>query len=76
MAVPPESIEIGKCYLSNDGRVRRAAKFLPDGRIRYAYRSFPATQGRLWRTGRLDVERFAETSVREVPSDWTPEADF
>ena len=59
MAVPPESIEVGKCYLSNDGRVRRAAKLLPDGRIRCAYRSFPATPGRLWRTGRLDVERFA-----------------
>ncbi len=75
MAVPPESIEVGKCYLSNDGRVRRAAKFLPDGRIRYAYRSFPVPQGRLWRTGRLDVERFAETTVREVPCDWTPDAE-
>ncbi len=75
MAVPPESLEVGKCYLSNDGRVRRAAKFLPDGRIRYAYRSVPAVQGRLWRTGRLNVERFAETVLREVPCDWTPETD-
>ncbi len=44
MGVPPESIEVGKCYLSNDGRVRRVAKFLPSGRIRYVYRSFPAAR--------------------------------
>ncbi len=75
MPIPPESIEFGKCYLSNDGRVRGAAKFLPDGRIRYAYRSFPATPGRLWRTGRLDVGRFAETTLREVPCDWMSEAE-
>lgn len=34
MSIPPESIEVGKCYLSNDGRVRRVVKFLPEGRVR------------------------------------------
>ncbi len=75
MAIPPESIEVGKCYLSEDGRVRRVVKFLPGERIRYAYRSFPATQGKLWRTGRLELKRFAETTLREVPCGQVPEGD-
>ena len=73
MTIPPESIEVGKCYLSMEGRVRRVTKFLPGGRIRYAYRSVPANEGKPWRTGRLDVARFAATALREVPCDWTPE---
>ena len=73
MGVPPESIQIGKCYLSNDGRVRRVMKFLPGGRIRYRYRSFPANERGPWRTGRLDIAGFAATTVREVPCNWTPE---
>ena len=75
MPVPPESIEIGKFYLTNDGRLRRVAKFLSDGQVRYAYRSFPADKRKTWRTGRLDLESFAATAVREVPWDWTPEMD-
>ncbi len=75
MPVPPESIEVGKCYLTNDGRVRRVAKFLPDGRVRYVYRSFPADKRRTWRTGRLDLEGFAATALREVPCDWMPEKE-
>jgi hypothetical protein len=75
LSVPPESIEVGRCYLSDDGRVRRVRKFLPDGRVRYTYRSFLAAQASPWRTGRLDVEGFAATALREVPCDWTPEMD-
>jgi hypothetical protein len=74
MTIPPESIAVGKCYLSDEGRVRRVVKFISDNQIRYAYRSFPQ-KGKLWRTGRLEVGRFAETTLREVPCDWTPETD-
>ncbi len=73
MSVPPESIEVGKCYLSTDGRVRRVVKFLPEGRIRYAYRAIAAVEHKGWKTGRLDVGRFVETTLREVPCDWSEE---
>ena len=75
MNIPPETTEVGKCYLSDDGRVRRVVKFISDSQVRYAYRSFPAHDGKLWRTGRLEVERFAETTIRQVPHDWTPETE-
>ena len=75
MPLPPETIEVGKCYLSDEGRVRRVVRFLPDGRIQYAYRTFPTAPSIPWRTGRLPVERFAKTVVREVPCNWRPETD-
>jgi hypothetical protein len=43
MSAPPESIEVGQCYLTEDGRVRKVMRLLPDGRIRYRYRG-PAQQ--------------------------------
>ncbi len=75
MAIPPESIEVGRYYLSTDGRVRRVVKFLPDGRVRYAYRSVSLDERRGWKTGRLDVGRFAETTLREAPRDLTSEPE-
>lgn len=75
MPVPPESIQVGRCYLSDQGRIRRVTKFLPEGRLRYRYRSLLASKYEPWQTGRLDVEGFATTTLREVPCDWTPEGD-
>ncbi len=73
VTIPPESIAVGKCYLTGEGRVRRVLEILPDGRIRYRYRSFLGATSRTWRSGSLSVEVFAATAQREVPCDWTPE---
>ena len=72
MSLPPESIEEGKCYLAENGRVRRVMRILPDGRIRYKYRGQYA--GR-WRSGALPRLVFAATVARGVPCDWKSEAD-
>jgi hypothetical protein len=70
MSVPPESIEVGACYLSNDGRVRKVMRFLTDGRVRYRYRG---PFGGRWRHGALDLQSFVATVERSVPCNWTPE---
>ena len=74
MSVLAENIRVGRCYLTTDGRVRRALEVRPEG-VRYSYRSFPADPRRTWRSGALSIEAFAATVEREVPCDWTPEAE-
>ncbi len=75
MSLAPEAIEVGKCYLTGDGRVRRVTDILPGGEVRYRYRSFPAARRRVWRSGSLHLDVFAATVEREVPCNWTPEMD-
>ena len=75
MGLPPESIQIGRCYLSEEGRVRRVVGFWPAGWVQYRYRSATPYKRSAWRSGRLSLQMFAATLVREVPCDWTPEAD-
>ena len=74
MSILPETIQVGRCYLTTDGRVRRVLETGPE-RVRYSYRSFPADPRRTWRSGVLSIEVFAATVEREVPCDWTPEAE-
>jgi hypothetical protein len=72
--VPPESLEVGRCYLANDGRsprIRRVVQFLPGGRVQYEQRG-PKTARRMRMTYR---EHFAVMVWREVPCDWIPERD-
>jgi hypothetical protein len=74
MSVPPESIEPGKCYLAKGGkapRIRRVLLVLPDGRVQYEQRS-PTTT---WRPGIQYKDVFASMLQREVPCDWSPEAE-
>ncbi len=72
MTVPPEGIEVGKCYLTDGGIVRRVVAILPDRRIQYEWR------GRLrlsWKSGILVAREFAQQAEREVPCDWTADTD-
>ena len=72
MAVPLAALEVGKCYLTNTGRVWRIIRIMPDGRILYEHRSqnvFVEDQ----KPGIL-VTLPAEVLIEhEVPCDWTPE---
>ena len=78
MSLPPESIQVGKCYLVRTKRtdrphsVRRVVRIMPNTLIQYELRT---SSGRLasWRPGMQDRRSFAAMVVREVSCDWTPE---
>ncbi len=74
MSVPPESIEVGKCYEAQGTRakqLRRVIRVLPDGRVQYESRG-PRSG---WRPGVQERRSFALSVEREVPCDWTPGQD-
>jgi hypothetical protein len=74
VSVPPERIEVGKCYLMESGQVRRVLRIMPDGRFQYEHRMGYAAP-KAWRSGIQGSHSFAQLVEREVPCDWTPEAD-
>jgi hypothetical protein len=72
MSIPPESPEVGQCYLTEDGRVRKVMR-LPAGWPHPLPVPRPAQQTMALRT--LDHRSFVSTIERPVPCDWTPESD-
>ena len=74
MAVPPESIKAGRCYLTDAGRIQRVMEITPDGKVHYAHRSTRSTH-RAWTPGTALLRTLANITEREVPCDWSPEAD-
>ncbi len=75
MSVPPESIEIGKCYLGDNGKVWRVVRVWPDSRVQFEFRARSRGEVRIWKPGMLSLQDFAEAAQREVPSDWTPKTN-
>ena len=79
MSVPPESLEVGQCYLVRNEKglqVRRVVQVMPDGRVRFERRV--RTTGRSkdgWVSQVAGGRAFATGIVRKVPCDWTPETD-
>ena len=66
------ALKVGKCYLTNTGRVWRVLQRMPDGRVLYEHRADSAAAvtwlpGMLMK-GTLPAEVVIE---REVPCDWT-----
>ena len=74
MALPPEHIEIGKCYLTTTGQVRRPVRFLGDGRVQFEERPGLVLR-KQWSMDVQCVRFFADVVEREVACDWTPEED-
>ncbi len=74
MSLPPESIEVGRCYLTDAGRVQQVLGISPDGQVSLAHRSTREEQ-QPWTAGTASLQAFAYISVREVPCDWPPEID-
>ncbi len=71
MTVPPESIEVGKCYLTDAGQVRRALQILPNGRIVYERR--PAHRPEApWQEASQELSSFARLVEEEVPCHFGP----
>ncbi len=75
MSIPLKSVEVGKCYLTNAGRVWRIVQFVPDGRILYEHRPGHVHQTKNWKPGMLTGPLVETLLEREVPSDWSPETD-
>ncbi|MDQ4136864.1 MAG: hypothetical protein M3158_11820 [Pseudomonadota bacterium] len=73
MTVPPESVEVGKCYLMETGHVRRVVRIMQDGRVQYEFRPTNRRNSHQWRPGIQEGHAFAYSAEREVPCDWTPE---
>ncbi len=75
MIIPPESIEVGRCYLGDNGQVRRVVRLWPDGRVQYETRSRLLRNAKTWKPGMMSGPDFAATVLREVPCNWTPEQE-
>jgi hypothetical protein len=75
MSIPPESIQVGKCYLTTTGQVRRVIRIMPNGRVQYEHRLGHAVLKRQWPSNIAEARTFAFAVEREVPCDWTPERD-
>jgi hypothetical protein len=75
VTIPPGCVQVGKFYVTRDGRLRRVVEIRPNGEVRYRYRSFPAAVHRTWRSGALHIDAFAATVEHEVPCDWRPDAN-
>ncbi len=75
MTILPDSLEVGRCYLSLTGYVRRITRLMPDERVLFEVRPGHVADVKAWRTGILDRRSFIAITEREVPCDWTPEAD-
>lgn len=73
MPVSPESIAIGKCYLTSNGQVARVLKLSPEGDVHYEFRSGAVVRAFGWNGGVTDLRSFGHLIEREVPCDWTPE---
>lgn len=72
--IPPESIQVDRCYLTESGFFRRVTSTGSDGWVHYKERigAGPWLHGG---TRKLRRHDFAAAVERDVPCDWTPEGD-
>ena len=75
MSLPPESIQVGQCYLTSEGHVRRVLLILPSGVVQFEQRLAGLLRWARWRAQVADLRTFAAAIERQVPCDWTPETD-
>jgi hypothetical protein len=81
MSLPPESIQVGRCYLTEvrEGRTgKRVCKVIavsPGGHLTYKHRALDRNRLRSWHKAWTSLDTFASLVSREVPCDWTLEAD-
>ena len=71
MSIPPESIQVGQCYLMLDGEVRRVLRLLPNEGVHYESRAGVIVEAFGWKAGVLALSAFAALVDRPVPCDWT-----
>jgi hypothetical protein len=72
--IDPEHIQVGQCYLTETGKIRRVTALLP-GRVQFQQRMALNPSWRAFKTDILDLRSFAFSVERPVPCDWTPGTD-
>ncbi len=78
MSLPPESLEVGKCYLADarmSPQVWHVIRIFPDRRLEYKHRPASGERRHHWTKAVSDIRVFASFVTREVPCDWTPESE-
>ncbi len=75
MSIPPETIQVGQCYLTNSGQVRRVIAVMADGRVRYERRPGD-TPDAPWQEAMQELAIFAALAEGEVPCDLGPAPEF
>ena len=75
MSLPPESIQVGQCYLTTGGHVRRVLSVLPGDVVRFEQRMSGWRRWMRWKAGVTYLYTFASLVEHPVPCDWTPERD-
>jgi hypothetical protein len=77
VAIPPDTIEIGKCYLletQNVSRVCLVTDLMGGSSVRFECRDAAPPGGVfVWANKATDLRSFAHEVLREVHCDWTPE---
>ncbi len=71
----PESLQIGQCYLSDTGKIRRVLNILPDGRVQFEARNRTDRTGLRSKLDIMSVEAFAASTERPIRCDWVPGED-
>ena len=64
MSVPPESIEVGQCFLFRGEVIRRVVSIMPNGDVQYELRGPRPLKGRL--------NAFASAAIKAVSCDYEP----
>ena len=72
MSVPPESVEVGRCYLGAQHRILHVTHVTPDGRVRFKYQEAHLTKADAWWVGMLNLREFSSQTIRQVPCDGAP----
>ncbi len=75
MSLPPESIEVGQCYLMETGQVSRVVAALPGRVVQFEQRPGHLPTWARSTTRVLNLRSFAFSVERPVPCDWTPERE-
>ena len=70
MSIDPQSIQVGQCYLSDTGKVRRVLNILPDGRVQFEARNRTDRTGLRSKLDIMSAEAFAASTERPIRCDW------
>jgi hypothetical protein len=70
MSVPPESIEVGQCFLFRGEVIRRVVSIMPNGDVQYELRGPRPLKG--WRPGKGRLNAFASAAIKAVSCDYEP----
>ncbi len=72
MTVPPESLAVGKCYVTPGNQVRRVLS-VEAGKVTYEARGSKMIKGKWPRRSTVELGRFAADVAREVPCHYDPD---